>query len=56
MLQSELTQISGIGSVTARNLLKSYGSVKAIREASYLDLKEKFGLSIANKIAIWLNR
>lgn len=55
MLQSELTRIPGIGSVTARNLLKVYGSVKAIREVSYLDLKEKFGLSIADKITASLS-
>ena len=55
LLRSDLTQINGIGLVTARSLLKSYGSVKAIRDASHIDLKEKFGLSIANKITRWID-
>jgi excinuclease ABC subunit C len=54
ILQSELTQIPGIGLVKARNLLKYYGSVRAIREASYIDLEKKFGSSIAKNIAAWL--
>jgi excinuclease ABC subunit C len=55
MIQSELTQIPGIGPITARNLLAHYGSVRAIRQALHIDLKAKFGSSIADKITSWLS-
>jgi excinuclease ABC subunit C len=46
-LQTELTEIEGIGKKTAEKLLKEFGSVEEIRKSS-LDVLEK---SVSNKLA-----
>jgi excinuclease ABC subunit C len=52
-LQTELTQIPGIGPVTARKLLQGFGSVQAVREASPADLEAAAGPAIARKLLEW---
>lgn len=42
-IQTELTQIDGIGEKTAQQLLKTFGSVKGVRETSLEDLQEEVG-------------
>ncbi|MEX1012955.1 MAG: excinuclease ABC subunit UvrC [Waddliaceae bacterium] len=45
LVKSELTQISGIGPVKQKNLLRHLGSLKKIQEASQDDLKAVPGIS-----------
>ena len=52
-LQTELTQIPGIGPLTARKLLQGFGSVQAVREASVADLEASAGPAVARKILAW---
>ena len=52
-LQTELTEIQGIGQSTARKLLQAFGSVQALREAPEEQLIEKTGPSTARKILAW---
>ena len=52
-LQTELTEIQGIGQITARKLLQLFGSVKALREVSEIELMEKAGKAAAGKILAW---
>lgn len=49
-LNSELTYIDGIGEKTVQELLKSFKSVKRIKEASIEKLSEKIGMAKAKKI------
>jgi excinuclease ABC subunit C len=49
-LQTALTSIEGIGTGTATKLLKAFGSVKAIREASLEELSAVVGLARATKV------
>jgi len=49
-INSELESIEGIGEKTAQELLKSFKSVKRIKEASIEKLIKEVGLSKANKI------
>jgi excinuclease ABC subunit C len=49
-IKSELTSIEGIGEKTVENLLKTFKSVKRIKEASYETLAEKVGSSKAKII------
>ncbi|NHF58809.1 excinuclease ABC subunit UvrC [Flavobacteriaceae bacterium TP-CH-4] len=49
-INSELEQIEGIGKKTAQDLLKSFKSVKRIKEASIENLAETVGLAKAKKI------
>lgn len=46
-VRSELDEIKGIGDVTAKTLMKSFKSVKRIKEASLEDLEEAIGKSKA---------
>jgi excinuclease ABC subunit C len=55
-LQTELTEIPGIGQVTARKLLQAFGSVKALREVPETELLEKAGKAAAAKILAWRGR
>jgi excinuclease ABC subunit C len=50
LIQTELTGIKGIGEKTAEKLLKHFGSVKKIKEASAEELAKIAGQSIAEKI------
>jgi excinuclease ABC subunit C len=52
-LQTELTQIPGIGPQTARKLLQVFGSVTAVKEAPESELEEKAGAAVARKILAW---
>ena len=52
-LQTELTQIPGVGPTTARKLLQRFGSVQAVREAPAADLEAGVGPSVARKILAW---
>ena len=49
-INSELVDIDGIGEKTAEELLKSFKSVKRIKEASIEKLSEKIGMAKAKKI------
>ena len=49
-INSELEQIEGIGSKTAQDLLKSFKSVKRIKEASVESLAKTVGISKAKKV------
>lgn len=52
-LQTELTQIPGIGPATARKLLQAFGSVTRVREASPSELAATAGPSAAARIEAW---
>jgi excinuclease ABC subunit C len=52
-LQTELTEIPGVGPLTARKLLQAFGSVQALRAAPEADLLEKAGASVGRKILAW---
>jgi len=52
-LQTELTQIPGVGPLTARKLLQGFGSVQAVREASIADLEASAGPAVARRIIAW---
>jgi excinuclease ABC subunit C len=49
-IQTELTQIDGIGDKTAQQLLKTFGSVKAVRESSLEDLQAEIGDKTGQKV------
>lgn len=49
-LHSELLDIEGVGAKTARKLLKHFGSVKRVRQASESDLSGVVGPAVAKKI------
>ncbi|MDX1429317.1 MAG: excinuclease ABC subunit UvrC [Rhodothermales bacterium] len=49
-LTSELLEIQGVGKATAGKLLRTFGSVKRIREADAESLADVVGRSVANKI------
>lgn len=49
-LQTELSQIEGIGKIKAEKLLKQFGSVKQIQQASFEDLVKVVNQKDANKI------
>ncbi len=50
-LQSELTEIPGVGEKTARKLLSTFGSVRRVREADPDALAEVVGPATARRIA-----
>jgi excinuclease ABC subunit C len=49
-LHTELEEIDGIGPRTAKKLLREFGSVKRIKEASEDDLKTAIGTHLAKKV------
>lgn len=51
---SLLRSIPGVGEATEAKLLKTFGSVKRIREASPEDLEKAVGKSLAHKISVYL--
>ncbi|WP_291271967.1 excinuclease ABC subunit UvrC [Geothrix sp.] len=55
-LQTELTQIPGIGPATAKKLLQTFGSATQVREAEESALAEAVGRSAAGKVLAWRNR
>lgn len=49
-IKTELTLIDGIGEKTAQQLLKEFGSVKSVREASLEDLQAEIGNKTGQKV------
>jgi excinuclease ABC subunit C len=54
-LQTELTQIPGIGPATAKKLLQTFGSVSAIKRASEAELSNGLGPASVRRIVAWQN-
>jgi len=52
-LQTELTQIPGVGEATAKKLLQAFGSVQAVREAEAEQLIGVVGAAAAKKVEAW---
>lgn len=52
-LQTELTQIPGVGAATAKKLLQAFGSVSRVREAEEAALIEAVGKAAAAKVRTW---
>lgn len=50
LTKTELTDVPGVGEKTAEKLLKHFGSVKKLREASMEELEKASGKSVAQKI------
>ncbi|MGA7307187.1 MAG: excinuclease ABC subunit UvrC [Rhodothermales bacterium] len=53
-LKSELLEVPGIGQKTVQRLLKRFGSVKKVRNATLEELKETIGQKTAEKIVAYL--
>lgn len=54
-VQTELTQIDGVGEKTAADLIKTFGSVKKVKELSRERLKEAIGPSKGDAVADYFN-
>jgi excinuclease ABC subunit C len=54
-LKSALTEIPGVGPVTIKALLSTFGSVKNIRAASALELDAASGVGVKTAEVIWKN-
>ena len=52
-LQTELTQIPGIGPATAKKLLQAFGSAARVREAEEASLTAAIGRAAAGKVMAW---
>jgi excinuclease ABC subunit C len=52
-LQTELTQIPGIGPATAKKLLQAFGSARQVREAVEADLVQAVGVATTKKVLAW---
>jgi len=52
-LQTELTQIPGVGPATARKLLQTFGSANQVREAEESTLVAAVGKAAAAKVVTW---
>jgi excinuclease ABC subunit C len=52
-LQTELTQIPGIGPVTAKKLLQAFGSVTHVRAAAESDLIQTIGGAATRRVLAW---
>ena len=52
-LQTELTQIPGIGPATAKKLLQAFGSVTGVRQAESQALEAALGPAAAAKVLAW---
>jgi excinuclease ABC subunit C len=50
-IQSELTEIPGIGAKTAETLVKEFGSVAKVKQASQQELEKVLGKNTAHKVA-----
>ena len=53
LLTSELDNLQGIGPIKKRQILKHFGSIKKLKEASYEDLTQVKSLSKANISTLW---
>ena len=56
MLSTELTTIEGVGPRRARLLLRRFGSVQGVREASLESVAEAVGPALAERIKARLDR
>ena len=54
-LGTQLTNIPGVGKVTAEKLLKSFGSVQRIKEADPAEIERVVGKANASKVLGFLN-
>ncbi|MBL8952216.1 MAG: excinuclease ABC subunit C, partial [Myxococcaceae bacterium] len=54
-LQSELEQIPGVGDGRRRTLLKHFGSVKRVRDATIDELAKAVGPAVAERVHAWLH-
>ena len=54
-LQSQLDEIPGVGPVLIKALLKAFGSVKKLREASAAELSGVPGVGLKTAEVIWKN-
>ncbi|NGP89832.1 excinuclease ABC subunit UvrC [Fodinibius halophilus] len=54
-IKTELTQISGIGDKTAKQLLTAFGSVSAVQESSLNELQEEVGNKTGEKVYTYFN-
>ena len=54
-LQSQLDDIPGVGPVLIKALLKAFGSVKKVREASASELSSVPGVGLKMSEVIWKN-
>ena len=54
-LGTQLTNIPGIGKVTAEKLLKSFGSVQRVKESDPAELEKVIGKANASKVITFLN-
>ncbi|MBS1766490.1 MAG: excinuclease ABC subunit UvrC [Acidobacteria bacterium] len=52
-LQTQLTQIPGVGAATAKKLLAAFGSVEAVRSAEESALEAAVGGAAAKKVLAW---
>jgi excinuclease ABC subunit C len=52
-LRTELLDVPGVGPVTARKLLKAFGSVRGVRNAGREELAEVVGRKVAAALARW---
>ena len=52
-VQTELTQIPGIGPATAKKLLQTFGSVQAVRAAEGAALEASIGPAAARRVVAW---
>jgi excinuclease ABC subunit C len=52
-LQTELTQIPGIGPATAKKLLQAFGSVAQVRAATEADLAQAIGGAATRRVLAW---
>ena len=52
-LQTELTQIPGIGPATAKKLLQAFGSVTNVRAVSESDLAQAIGVGATRRVLAW---
>jgi excinuclease ABC subunit C len=53
---TELTGIKGIGEKISEKLLKHFGSVKKIKEASFVEVEKLIGKANAIKLEEWRNK
>ena len=54
VISTQLTDIAGVGPTKATKLLREFGSVKGVREASLERLAEVVGMKAANNIKVFL--
>ena len=50
-LRTELTEIRGVGPVSAKKLLREFGSVAGVRRANKADWQRVVGLKVAEALA-----